>query len=94
MSPTGPANDDWGTPQALYDALDREFGFDVDLCADETNHKHTVYFDRTTDALSQDWTAFRACFLNPPYGKSIPRFVEKAVETMNGGGPCGRGTSL
>ena len=26
---------DWATPQALFDALDREFGFTVDGCAIE-----------------------------------------------------------
>ena len=31
---------DWSTPQDFYDELDREFHFDIDLCADETNHKH------------------------------------------------------
>ena len=32
--------DDWGTPQAIYDTLNKEFGFTLDACADETNYKH------------------------------------------------------
>lgn len=27
--------DEWGTPQYLYDVLDAEFGFEVDVCANE-----------------------------------------------------------
>ena len=27
------ARSDWETPQFLYDELDAEFGFDIDVCA-------------------------------------------------------------
>lgn len=27
--------DDWGTPQDLFDALNKEFGFTLDPCADD-----------------------------------------------------------
>lgn len=87
MSPTTGENDHWGTPQALYDALDREFGFKVDVCASEENHKHDVYITKEQDALTVDWTSFGGpCFMNPPYGTAIVPFVEKAVETMEAGG--------
>lgn len=29
--------DDWGTPQKLYDVLNKEFGFTLDACADKNN---------------------------------------------------------
>lgn len=35
--------DQWATPQDFYDALDREFSFTLDPCADETNHKCNRY---------------------------------------------------
>ena len=31
--------DQWATPQEFYDELNAEFGFDLDPCADEGNHK-------------------------------------------------------
>ena len=45
---------DWSTPQDFYDELDREFHFDIDLCADETNHKHENYFSEENNAVKQN----------------------------------------
>lgn len=39
-------NDEWPTPQHVFDALDAEFGFTLDVCADGSNHKCPRYFDR------------------------------------------------
>ncbi len=77
-------NDDWPTPQSLFDALDAEFGFTLDVCADESNHKCERYFDREKDGLSQDWTGER-CFMNPPYGRAIGLWVKKAADASEAG---------
>ena len=53
--------DDWGTPQKLYDALNKEFGFTMDACADDTNYKHENYYTVETDGLKADWGA-KPCF--------------------------------
>lgn len=66
----------WGTPQALYDELDREFKFTLDACADATNHKHPNYYSEQDDALNQSWHG--NVFMNPPYGRKISVFLEKA----------------
>lgn len=47
--------DDWGTPQELYDALNKEFGFTLDACADENNYKCANYYTAETDGLKMDW---------------------------------------
>ena len=47
--------DDWGTPQRLYDALNKEFSFTMDACADENNFKHENYYTAETDGLKADW---------------------------------------
>lgn len=89
MSPTRAGrNDDWGTPQALYDALDREFSFDVDVCAHEGNHKHERWWGVEQDGLAQDWTGL-TCFMNPPYGRGIGDWIRKAADSaaQGGGGP-------
>lgn len=37
------------------------------------------HFDRETDGLKQTWTG--RCWMNPPYGKEIGKWVRKAYET-------------
>lgn len=71
----------WETPQALFDKLNEEFDFNLDPCANEENHKCDMYFDRSTDGLSQDWGGWRV-FCNPPYGKEIGLWVKKSYETL------------
>lgn len=54
--------DQWATPQEFFDELNREFNFNLDPCADETNHKCETYFDEAIDGLKQSWggTAYSA----------------------------------
>ena len=47
--------DDWATPQDFFDDLNHEFGFTLDPCADDSNHKCAKYYTRAQDGLSQDW---------------------------------------
>ena len=70
--------DQWATPQWFFDELDREFHFDLDPCADETNHKCDRYFSREENGLTQEWTG--RVFCNPPYGREIGKWVKKAAE--------------
>lgn len=67
---------DWATPQDFFDELDREFHFDLDVCADRYNTKCDNYFTEEIDGLSQDWGG-HCCFMNPPYGKAIKDWVRK-----------------
>ena len=69
--------DNWATPQDTYDQLNKEFGFTLDPCADEYNHKCDKYFTKEQDGLVQDWGGHRV-FCNPPYGREIKKWVEKA----------------
>jgi site-specific DNA-methyltransferase (adenine-specific) len=75
---------DWGTPQALFDALDAEFGFDLDAAASPENAKCERYLSE--DALSVDWHALgNRIWLNPPYGREIGKWIEKAyLESVAG----------
>ena len=75
---------DWATPKALYDELDREFRFTIDVCASDWNAKHERYWTLSDNALLQDWSA-EVCFMNPPYGRGIRNWVEKArIEASRG----------
>jgi len=66
----------WGTPQWLFDALNAEFGFTLDPCADEENHKCKRYFTEKDNGLEKDWGTERV-FCNPPYGRNIGEWVKK-----------------
>lgn len=71
--------DQWSTPQDLFDELNKEFKFNLDVCADETNYKVIPYYSKLTDGLSSSWKGFR-CWMNPPYGREIGYWVKKASE--------------
>lgn len=70
-------SNDWSTPQDFFNELNDEFHFDIDLCADESNHKCDKYFSISDNSLEQDWEGFTG-FCNPPYGKEIKDWVRKA----------------
>lgn len=78
------ASDNWATPQYFFDALDAEFKFTLDACADAENHKCARYFSAADDGLSQQW-APATVWLNPPYGRAIGRWVQKAFDEWTAG---------
>ena len=49
------AMDEWATPQDFFDALNEEFHFTLDVCANEQNHKCERYFSKADDGLKMDW---------------------------------------
>ncbi len=75
--------DMWETPQDFFDKLNAEFNFDVDVCATDDNAKCSTYYTKEQDGLSIDWKG--VCWCNPPYGKEIGRWVEKAYMSSAGG---------
>jgi phage N-6-adenine-methyltransferase len=81
------AGDERGTPQQFFDALNAEFGFDIDCAASAQNKKCELYFGfgsaLGTDALEQDWGG-STCFLNPPYS-TAGAFVAKARQEADKG---------
>ena len=46
------ATDNWETPQDFFDKLNAEFHFDLDVCADESNHKCDTYYTKEQDGLT------------------------------------------
>jgi phage N-6-adenine-methyltransferase len=70
---------EWETPEQTFGALDAVFHFETDVCADATNAKCARYFTKEQDGLMQQWTGM--CWMNPPYGAAIDRWVQKAYES-------------
>lgn len=77
---------EWETPDDLFNVLDREFNFNLDVCASSGMQKCARYFTPEADGLKQDWSGQR-CWMNPPYGAEIKKWVKKASQ-IDGGGGC------
>ncbi|CAH1002621.1 hypothetical protein LEM8419_03493 [Neolewinella maritima] len=74
----------WATPQALFDELYAEFGFDLDVCASPDNAKCERYYTAEDDGLLMPWSTTNWC--NPPYGNRISEWLAKARLTAAEGG--------
>lgn len=77
------ATDEWTTPQDLFDTLNAEFKFDLDVCALPSSAKCKRYFSPEDDGLAQKWKG--TCWMNPPYGDVIKDWVAKALESAGEG---------
>lgn len=75
----------WCTPQDFFDKLNAEFGFVLDPAATDKTAKCSLYYTPETDGLSQSWDRGGAVFCNPPYGREIGKWVQKAFEEARGG---------
>jgi site-specific DNA-methyltransferase (adenine-specific) len=78
------ATDQWATPPLFFERWDGVFRFTLDVCADASNAKCARYFTREQDGLHQAW-APEICWMNPPYGREIGRWVRKAYEESHKG---------
>lgn len=77
-------SNDWATPQWFYDKLNEEFGFTLDPCADDHNHKCDKYYTEADDGLAQSWAGERV-WCNPPYGRDVVKWVRKAFTEVYAG---------
>ena len=69
--------DDWATPQSIFDKLNDEFHFTLDVCALPENAKCKRYFTPEQDGLKQSWSG-ECCWMNSPYGKEIGLWLGRA----------------
>ena len=76
--------DQWATPQEFFDRLNRVFRFETDVCALPENAKCARFFSPEMDGLKQDWQG--VCWMNPPYGREIGKWVEKAFRSAKENG--------
>ena len=74
--------DEWRTPQVLFDELDKEFGFTIDVCASPDKPMCEHYYSPEDDGLIQDWQG--VCWMNPPYSQMLP-WMRKAYESSLAG---------
>ena len=70
----------WATPQDLFDKYNAIYQFETDVCALPENAKCNRFFTPEMDGLKQEWTG--VCWCNPPYGRQIGKWVEKACKSF------------
>ncbi|PQG95863.1 DNA N-6-adenine-methyltransferase, partial [Enterococcus faecium] len=68
--------EDWETPQELFEELNKEFNFEIDVAASDENAKLPKYYTKKKNALNEVWEG--NVFCNPPYGKQLAKWVKKA----------------
>jgi len=81
-------NDEWETPQDLFDKLDGEFDFDVDLCTSSENSRCPVdirdIWEFVDDSEFSD--QFDGFWMNPPYSRgNIDMCMAQAVKLADRG---------
>lgn len=74
---------EWETPLELFKECDREFHFNLDVCATKKNTKCKKFFTKEQDGLKQSWKGTAWC--NPPYGREITAWIVKAFLEMTQG---------
>jgi site-specific DNA-methyltransferase (adenine-specific) len=75
----------WETPQDFFDKLDDHYKFDLDPCATRETAKCEDYYTEEDDGLSKEWGRNRRVFVNPPYGKDIKKWIQKAYDESRKG---------
>lgn len=77
-------SNEWETPQDFFERLNKEFYFTLDVAASDENAKCAKYFTKEDDGLSKDWNS-EVCWMNPPYGREIGKWIEKAFNEARKG---------
>lgn len=67
----------WETPKDLFDELNNEFQFTLDVCATPENAKCDKFYTKEQDGLKHPWKGTVWC--NPPYGRGIGQWVMRAL---------------
>lgn len=77
-------SNEWETPQELFNELNEEFHFTLDPASTHENAKCEKHYTQEEDGLAQDWSG-ETVFCNPPYGRELPLWIEKAAKSAVGG---------
>ena len=75
----------WRTPLSLFNSLDNEFDFKLDVCADHDNALCGKFFSIENSALENSWATLGAAFMNPPYSMTKEFLGEAARQASEHG---------
>ena len=65
------------TPKDIWESLNNEFKFTIDICASNDNHLCERYYTKENSALNKNWDN-EIAYIHPLFNIYIPKFVEKA----------------
>ena len=72
------------TPDGFFSGLNKEFHFTLDPCCTKKTAKCRKFFTEKDNGLAKDWGK-ETVFMNPPYGREIGSWMEKAYKSsLNG----------
>jgi site-specific DNA-methyltransferase (adenine-specific) len=71
---------EWETPGSIFDPLNKEFNFTLDVAASAQNAKCRDFLTKDDDGLSVPWSG--VCWCNPPYGRGMKDWLWKAAVEM------------
>ena len=69
----------WSTPRDFFDDYNAIYHFDVDVCATAENALCAKFYSPEDNGLSKEWHG--VCWMNPPYGREIGKWMKKAYES-------------
>ena len=82
---------DWQTPKALFERLDREFNFELDAAASQSNALCDRYLTKSENALELEagqWAKlanFGSIWVNPPYGRDVVKWIRRGIRESKEG---------
>ena len=84
MNQKGRGNDNFQTPQHIFNQLHRIFCFNLDVACTWENCKcaYGLCIDKGTDGLKQGWEQAR-CFCNPPFSNKADWIKKADYEVQN-----------
>jgi phage N-6-adenine-methyltransferase len=76
----GSVKQDWATHWDLFNKVNSEFNFTIDVAADSENKKVERFYCEKDNGLIQDWSN-EVVWCNPPYGREVPIWLKKGKES-------------
>jgi len=67
------------TPKNIWNNLQNEFNFTIDLCASDQNYLIKRYYTKEQNALVQNWDN-EIGYCHPIFDVNIPKFIAKAFK--------------
>jgi phage N-6-adenine-methyltransferase len=73
---------DWETPRSVFEKCDAIWHFDLDAASSDGNALCERHYTLEDNGLEMPWGG--SVWVNPPYGREIGAWVEKAVRETRG----------
>lgn len=76
---------EYETPTEIVEPLIEEFNIVLDVCATRENAQCAYFITKYQDAFTKDWSEHGNCWMNPPWGRGMKKWVERAREESRKG---------